>query len=344
MSGGRAAPAIALAAGALLGCAAGGVSLEELPEHPIAVVHREPEEARNRREALRELLDPERSQSAEGDLVVSVDEARRFLDWLSGEDASSGAELSRRFPGRLALLDPRSGRVEPLGAARKGAIPTAWSPDHRRLLFAQLVDEQLQLFEYDREKRSVRRVTRGPEVHPRGCYGPEGRYVWMQVTVEGRQPRGRMLLTGPGGVRARPISEGPIDQSPACAPDGSAVAWVAREGRRDWIVVRKPVPDGENRRLAPGRDPDFSPDGQWIVYSARVGDGWRLYRMRPDGSARAPLGRGVLDAEHPRVSPDGGFVLYAAEEDFHTRLYLRRFDGTGDRLLGLEGEGERPVW
>ena len=110
------------------------------------------------------------------------------------------------------------------------------------------------------------------------------------------------------------------------------------------LVSRTPLIDGEVRVLVPGREPDFSRDGRWIVYSAPAGDSWELYRIRSDGSGRAPVGREVLDEHQPALSPDGRLVVYVSETDHRASLYLRRFDGTGDRILFQDGDATFPTW
>jgi len=136
-----------------------------------------------------------------------------------------------------------------------------------------------------------------------------------------------------------------MEHSPACAPDGRAVAWVAMDKRGgDFLMARMPVLGGEPRRIGPGREPAFSPDGEWIVYNAPVHRGWKLYRIRPDGSGRKAIGRGVFDELQPSFSPDGRLVVYVSDDGVHKRIYLRRVDGTGDRVLLEAGGGYAPVW
>ena len=101
--------------------------------------------------------------------------------------------------------------------------------------------------------------------------------------------------------------------------------------------------DEYHQSFVPGRDPDFSSDG-WIVYSAPFRRSWKLYRLRPDGSARAPVGRELLEEEQPAVSPDGKLVLYVAETEHRADLYLRRMDGSGDRILFQNGDATFPTW
>ena len=253
----------------------------------------------------------------------------------------------RELVGRMALVDPRSLEVTPIAASFPGATPLDWSLDHRLLLFMQPVAGRPQLFEYDRISQEVRPITRGPALHPAGCYGPDGRYVVMTASAMRGRVVTRIALTDPGGGNPRPISPGPEDHSPACAPDGSAVAWVANTARGRRLVSRMPMDPSDGgalRVLVPGRDPDFSGDGRWIVYSAPVRDSWKLYRIRPDGTGRAPLGREMLEERQPSFSPDGRFVAYVNEVDFRASLYLRRFDGTGDRILFSDGDATFPAW
>jgi Tol biopolymer transport system component len=325
-----------------IGCQGLGVSTAEIPERAIALAYYDVETARRRAEALAE-ADPEtKPQRRYG--VARVEDVTRYMGQIFGR-AEGEEDIVQRLPARLALLEPRTQRVSLVRAARPNAVPRAWSPDGERLMFTQLVDEYRQMFEFDRTTQEVRQLTRGRGVHPDGCYGPEGRFVLARAAVERGRVVSRIQLTDPGGIRPRAISEGPMDYDPACAPDGRAIAWVSLDERgRDSLMVRMPALDGEPRRIGPGRGPAFSPDGEWIVYSAPVGRDWKLHRIRPDGSGRKAVGRGVFDERQPSFSPDGRLVVYMSDDGIRKRIYLRRFDGTGDRVLLESGGGHDPVW
>jgi Tol biopolymer transport system component len=334
-----------VAVGLLHGCQGPGVPDAELPALPLAVAWRAPELARQRAEYLAG-LDPVRRQEYEGERwsqfgVLPIDELRPTLEGLLGTGQAPSEE---EYAARLALLHADTGDVSVIPAALRGARPQAWSRDRSRLLFSQLDADGLQLYEYDLEREQVRPLTHGPSAHPRGCYGPDGRLVVMTATLEKGRPVTRIALTDAGGLNPEPLSPGPLDHSPACAPDGRSLVYVAtpRAGRDQLFSL--PL-DGEPtpRRLGPGREPAFSPDG-WVLFSARVDGQWQIWRIRPDGRGRARVGTGVLDESQPAGSPDGGYVAYVVEEEFRRSLYVRRLDGTGDRILFRDGDVEFPVW
>jgi Tol biopolymer transport system component len=300
---------VLLLAGLLAGCL-GGVRPAELSDAPIAFSYRTPEEARRRAEDL--LSERERGREP--------------------------ARASRPGYGEVTLVE----------AARRGSIPLAWSRDHRRLLFAQPGDQDFQIYEFEREERTVRPVTHGPRAHTQACYAPEDRLLVVVVDTRVSPPRSQLAISGRGGRRPfRTVTEGPADHSPTCAPEADRAVFVRElgRGRAELWSLRLDDPEAPPQRLAPGQHPSFSRDGEWLAFAAPHQRELRIWRMRPDGSGRAPIGRGIRHEARPTLSPDGRMVAYVAAEDAPRRhLYLRRFDGSGDRILFADGDGEYPVW
>ena len=341
---------IALAIGLMLiapGCQGPGVAREEIPEEPIAFIFHPEDEARRRAEAYAERATPATRGRLEPSSVVHLN---TFRDYLTRAFGSPDAD---KLAGQLSLLDPRSRRVTVLESARKGAIPLAWSPGRDRLLFAQWDLGTLQLFEFERGSRVVSQLTRGPDQHPQGCYGPDGRLIAVVAThagsTEDRASRSRLVsriaALGPGDA-LESISPGPTDGEPACSPDGTALAYVRLfPDERSEIWIHSFVDEEPARAIAQGREPSFSPDGEWIVYSRVVGKTPALWRIRRDGTGRSRLGRGSgADEYGPAVSPDGSLVVYESVFGNRYRLFVRRFDGTGDSVLFSDGDGTHAVW
>jgi hypothetical protein len=316
----------------------GGVDLARLPDAPVALLQRSEEEALDRIDALGDL--EKRKQPSDKEGVISLEN----LDGAFG----GSPELQRRLQphrGRLVLLDPRTGHTTPFEGAPPNAQPLSWSPDRTRLLLVGRWRDSAQLFVWARDTGTVDMVTMGPRPHISGCFTRDGGLVAGEVLDT--QGKSRLVVTPSLGGSLSPLTEGPSDYRPSCSPSEPIVAFVrlSEKGQPSVITMTLDGAGGGGREVARGIHPVFSPDGQWIVYTAETTHGPRLFRVRPDGSGRTPLGAGLSDEGQPAVSPDGGYVAYVAvDSDRRERLWVRRFDGTGDRPLLSDGDGGMPTW
>jgi len=337
----RLAAAVLLAA--LSGCT--GFGLEDLPEQPLVIVYRTRDESERRVELLQQARESRVKQRKTETYDASFFRLETAADafGLGRTPEEKAADLL----GRMVALHPRSESVQPLEFAFRGDRPLDWTPDHRRLLFASLRSDSVQLYEWDRETGEVRAMTSGPEEHSTGCYLDGGRLAisGQLRSGDGSKRVSRVYVTEPGGGQPRPVTPGPEDLKPACSPDGAVVAYETRDASgRPSIAVVNLEGGAPPRVAAPGRDPAFTPDGQFIVYSARTRKSWRLYQMHRDGGAKRPLGGGPRDEHDPRVSPDGRYVVYVYDDEGRQQLRVRTIDGRKDRPLIWNGDGITPVW
>ncbi|MEB2343624.1 MAG: hypothetical protein OZ948_02665 [Deltaproteobacteria bacterium] len=331
-----------LAAVLWLACAgAGGVEKSELPASPVALLQRSEEDSLRRLDALH---DWEKRQTGSGKEGVALIEN---LDGMYGGEP----DLERRLAGvkgHLVLLDPRTGETRRLENAPPQARPAGWSPDRQRLLVAGTWRDRRQLFVWDRETRRIEIATAGPAHHTTGCFAAGDRMVALEVASPTlAQARSRIKVWPPGGGAPRVLGEEAFHFGLACSPAEPRIALVRvdPEQGRTTILVQAIDPPGAPVEVASGASPVFTPDGAWIVYVGRTTKGQRLYRVRPDGNGRTPLGAGITEETFPAVSPDGRFVAYVStEESGRERLWVRRLDGSGDRPLLGSGDGSLPVW
>jgi hypothetical protein len=328
-----------LATLALAGCAEPPLSTRELPPQPIVLVHRTPEEGRHRAEAL------QRSRSEEEPREEGVARVKEIAAFFGGGRAA----LPLEYAGEVAFLDPTTGTLTPLAGLPRGAQPLSWTPGHRRFVYAVARPDRtpVQVFEYDVTTAEVLPLASGASNVIAAAIAADGRLA-LVCLLPGRPLRTRILVQEPG-QKPRVLTQGPLDRSPVWSPDSRTLVYVARSANgKDELVALRMDPDAdepnEPRVLARGKDPVFTPDGEWVVYSASTSAGQRLWRVRPDGGGRAPLGQGLHDEVHPAVSPDGRFVAYVSQEADRDTLRVRRFDGSGDRLLLEAGDGSTPAW
>lgn len=336
----RAPAAITATIGLLLASAcAGGVRTQDLPQSPLAFLHRTTDEAKRRAEILNEA-------SGKGSGMPSgflhLNELQRSL----GKDVNAEfADLS----GHLSLLNARAGEIKVLAQAPKGSEPIAYTAGRQQLLFRERRENTMQLMLLDLGRNQLQPLTPPDVFATSASLATDGRLVYSAIRVTDAGPTVRLFLQFPGGGPARVLTAGPVDESPVFSPDGNQLVFVghAKDGAEEILSLDPREEDPAAHPLARGRDPVFAPDGTWIVYSAQTGHEHHLWKMRPDGSGKLRLGVGSTETKdefHPAVSPDGGFVAYVSELEGRSYLRVRRMDGTGDRVLLDEGDGAWPVW
>jgi len=329
-----------------MGCASSGLPLEEVSDKPIALLYWDEAATRDNEEA--KLASQSQGTPAGGRRGVAPIED--LVQWPGAGGSDSGRQRSRAR-GRITLLNPRTLELIPFPAAPPDARPLAWSKDRKRLLYnsAHGSGGTPQLYEFNTESGEVRRLTRGPVFHLEGDYASEDRILFSWLDPDSSEARGGLKIRSRGGGPAVSLREVALPLGPRWSPKGDQVTYFLTEPetrRKDdsKIVLQSLEAGSEPRVVARGREPVFTPDGEWIVYSSQTPSGWRLRRVRPNGAARSGLGNSHLDARWPTVSPDGRHVAYISNADGIDRLYLRRMDGSGDRILLSTGSVAFPVW
>lgn len=134
--------------------------------------------------------------------------------------------------------------------------------------------------------------------------------------------------------------------SPVCSPDGSRVAYAARDEQGEssiWIMNR----DGSKpTQVVSGEQPCWSPDGSRLAYVAddRITGAKHIWVMNVDGQQPTALTTNGSNQE-PAWSPDGRFIAYASNRSQNWDIWLLDLEGNTDRkvteYLGTDGA---PAW
>src|SRR4051794_14116366 len=202
--------------------------------------------------------------------------------------------------------------------------------------------------------RAVRCRARGGEAA--GAADPDWSSGGNQL-VYARSDGLATLMGSAGNLVATVTTQEPISD-PAISADGKRLVFTVNgDGLYDGPSIYVTNTDGGGlQRLAPGSNPQWSPDGNWIAYVSIPADtgcsGVRL--MQPDGSTNHPVQQGKPDAkgvchdgaEAPSFSPDSKRVLYVAtgiktpHQQDGSDLYTVSIRGGAHRRLTRDGLDE----
>lgn len=155
--------------------------------------------------------------------------------------------------------------------------------------------------------------------------------------------------------RARTVSSTPggVNQTPAFAPDGSAIvyAYTGEDGNAE--LYRVGAAGGSARRITAGRgslnlSPSFSPDGRRVVFTSSRAGHPEVYIMDADGTNAELLTSFVFGEQsyqsNPDWSPDGRLVAYQAQIAGRFQIKTIAIRDRGTRVLTSEGQNEDPSW
>lgn len=202
--------------------------------------------------------------SPDGDEIAYVYRDGNFSDVFAM--AADGSATRRLTRGQSAVVGDNDWAFRP-----------GWSRDGAQIAYISDADSPFPLVwvmnKDGSAKRQVMSAERtGLDVTDALSWAPDGKR--LAVTAMGREPSQVYVLDIARGVveKFTSVAQGAID--PAWSPDGGTIAYVAREGNRTELRLRRVDGGGEVRsdKLAHARAPAWSPDGRSLaVLSAQSG-------------------------------------------------------------------------
>jgi Tol biopolymer transport system component len=221
-----------------------------------------------------------------------------------------------------------------------------WSPDGARFVVTSRGGDTEPLYEYDLATEQTTQLfdCQSPCLgDDEPAYAPDGVHVAFERALApfvNDVPADCGLWVGDrttGAVRQL-TSNALCDREyyPRWSPDGSHLTYqreLPAPGGSVTTAVFTISADGSGERrltdpaLVAG-SPDWSPDGQWIVFSThplnvfQSGGSSNLYRVHPDGTGLEQLTAYTgVRATEPHYSPDGSWVVFVAVRPRHRMLW-----------------------
>jgi acylaminoacyl-peptidase len=205
---------------------------------------------------------------------------------------------------KLAWISDRSGTLQiwVLGTGKLTDLADppqslAWSPDGKSLAFTA----RARLFLVPAAGGALRAIPLGDlEIHGEPAWMPDGQTILVSAAPP---PEAAHVLEGAeiyavrvsdGSRRQLTRHPGP-DEEPVPSPDGSRIAWIAREPKPQSYTVSKLYvanPDGSRAKALAGsldrdiRYPQWSSDSRTIYFLSDDHGATRVYAARNDGSVR----------------------------------------------------------
>ena len=286
---------------------------------------------------------------------------------LSGPDVIAFAAAESGGDGavpHLWLMDAGTGARQRLTGGRYADDQPSWSPDGRRLVFADTRKVRVPGLRAPQitpliavmtlSTRSVRTITTGSAFDEAPAWSPDGRRIaFSRTSMSGPATNYPQIWTmDTTGRRLRRLTRGSAgDLSPAWSPDGRLIAFARQRrsslDRPDIWVMRS---DGSHqRRIATNAThPAWSPDGTRIAFGrpkrTTAGEccARDLYVMNADGSNRRLV---VRDGNQPSWSPDGARIAFTTLAVKPPQIGVVAADGGGSqRLTGFGGDAYGPEW
>ena len=246
---------------------------------------------------------------------------------------------------RLAIMDSDGANHRFITSGRSTALTPRFSPNYKSLLYLSYVDGNPRIYVYDLNTGKQNLITQSsnPTFAPR--WSPDGRFILYSMAIGGNTDIYKIALSG--GKPQRLTSSPRIDVGGSFSPDGKKIVFESdRSGSQQLYIMNS---DGSNQRrisFGGGRfaTPEWSPRGDLIAFT-KIGGGFRVGTMRPDGSSQRLLTNSWQD-EAPTWAPNGRVIQFfrTARGSGKTSIWQVDLTGKFERKLPTPVDGSDPSW
>lgn len=153
-----------------------------------------------------------------------------------------------------------------------------------------------------------------------------------------------------GSEQKQLTREGNISNFAAVSPDGTRMAFTSFP-RGNASILMMSLETGRklpfyNQRASTNASPEFSPDGQKVLFGSTAAGIQQIYSCNLDGSGIKRITFSSAVETEPKVNPKtGGEIIFTSGRSGPPQIYKMNMDGAAvDRLTNGEGEAVNPAW
>lgn len=247
----------------------------------------------------------------------------RYSLWIADSDGENA---------KLALSSP-----EPI-------ISPSWSPSGTQLAYVSFETRKPVVYVHELATGQRRAVANFKGSNSAPTWAPDGKSLVATLSRDGGSQLYRVDLAG---GEPRRLTQGSINTEPVFSADGSAIYFVSDRGGSPQIY-RMPAQGGPAERVTFAGNynisPAMSPDGRWLAYVSRGGNGFTLQLMDVNSGQVTPLTDTAAD-ERPSFAPNSRMLMYATVLRGQEALMTTTIDGRiRARLAGQGGDIREPHW
>jgi Tol biopolymer transport system component len=241
------------------------------------------------------------------------------------------------------------------------------SPDGRWVVFTRYDHDAVELWVLDLRDGRIIQLTSGGAVNLEPRFSPDGtRIAFVSTTYKGHfhifagrfkegELREVQQLT-PENVSSLPryyYSQVDHEISPVWSRDGSEILFISNRGHIHgtggfWRMKAQPGAEPHEiyyEETTWKARPDFSPDGERMVYASYLGRPWhQLWVMPASGGDAFPISYGDYDNTNPRWSPDGTRIAFVSNRSGNTSLWVQTIPGAAQsEIVARERKYLKPM-